>query len=153
MVTLDDVDRKILRAVQRDGGLSTFALAEKVGTSQSSCWRKMKSFEETGILGGTIRPVDARAVGLSVNVICNVRLKDHLPESRSAFLRFVEAHDEVLECFAMSGDWDYLLRVIADSVESYQIFLMRSLLVYPAVATASSHFVLSVDKHTVALPI
>lgn len=153
MVSLDATDRKILRAIQADGGMSTMALAERAGTSQSSCWRKLRSLEETGVIGDTVRLIDARAVGLTINVICNVRLKDHLPASRDDFLRFVEDHDEVLECFAMSGDWDYLLRVIAASVESYQSFLMRSLLVYPCVATASSHFVLSVDKHTAALPI
>jgi DNA-binding Lrp family transcriptional regulator len=153
MITLDDTDRKILRTLQVDGGVSTMALAEVVGASQSSCWRKLRSLEENGAIGHAVRPVDARVIGLTVNVICNVRLKDHLPDSRNSFLRFVAAQDMVLECFAMSGDWDYLLRVIADSVESYQIFLMRGLLVYPAVASASSHFVLSVDKFTTALPI
>jgi DNA-binding Lrp family transcriptional regulator len=153
MIELDAVDRKIIRALQADANLSTQSLAEKVGSSQSSCWRKVRSLEETGVLGKLTRSVDARAIGLSVNVMCNIRLKNHQPDTRADFQKFINGRDEVLESFAMSGDWDYLLRVVSDSVETYQNFLMRSLLVHPSVVTASSHFVLSVDKFTTALPV
>lgn len=153
MVKLDATDRSLLRALQENAGLSTSALAEQLGISQTSCWRKLRALEDSGVLLSPTRSIDAARVGLTVNVICNLRLRDHLPATRQEFLHFVEGRSEILECFAMSGEWDFLLRIIADSVEGYQAFLMRRLLVQPAVATASSHFVLSVDKFTTTVPV
>lgn len=97
--------------------------------------------------------VNADKVGCGVNVLCNIRNRSHTIEVRTEFEDFVRSRPEILECFSMSGDWDYLLRIVVRDVGDYEAFLMRILLNHPSVASASSHFALSVTKHTISLPI
>ncbi len=150
---VDETDRRLLRALQSDAGLSQAALAELVGISPASCWRRIQALEARGILLNTVRLLDAARVGRGVNVLCHVRMNSHAPESRGAFERFVADRPEVMECYSMSGEWDYLLRVVVADVAGYERFLMRDLLAHPRVATASSHFALGQVKYTTALPI
>lgn len=150
---LDDVDRKILRILQRDGAISHAALAEQVGASTASCWRRIRALEAAGVLGPTVRLLNPEAVGRGVNVLCQVRMKSHQPDTRRDFEQFVESHAEIIECYSMSGEWDYLLRVTVADVADYERFLMRELLGHPAVATAASHFALNQVKYTTALPV
>ncbi len=150
---MDALDRNIVIALQREGGLSHAALAERVGASQAACWRRVKALEAAGVLGPTVRLVEPGAVQLTVTVICQVRLKNHLPESTRQFESFVSTQPEIMECYSMSGEWDYLLRVVAKDVAGYETFLMRHLLPQPSVATAASHFALREVKYTTVLPI
>ncbi len=150
---LDAIDRRLLEVLQQQGDISHAALAERVGASSASCWRRIRALETAGVLGATVRLVDPQAVGRGVDVICHVRMKSHEPERRRAFETFVQAHSEIVECFSMSGEWDYLLRVVVGDVTHYEHFLMRELLAHPSVGTASSHFALSRIKHTTALPV
>lgn len=151
--TLDAIDRRILKELQVDASLSHADLAERVGTSAASCWRRIKSLEASRILASTVRLVDAERVGRGVNVFCNVRVRNHARDVRASFEAFVLSRPEVLECYSMSGDWDYLLRVVAADVGDYEQFLMRTLLEHPAVGGASSHFALSLTKFTTAIPV
>lgn len=153
LLILDSIDRRILKELQLDASLSHADLGERVGTSAASCWRRIKSLEASGILIATVRLVDAERVGRGVNVFCNVRVCSHARDVRGSFEEFVRSRPEVLECYSMSGDWDYLLRVVAADVGDYEQFLMRTLLEHPAVGTASSHFALSLAKFTTAIPV
>lgn len=153
MGSFDRVDAAILRALQADGTLSQSRLAEMVGASAASCWRRVRALEERGILGPTVRLVDADALGLSVNALCYVRLKNHLPETSRAFESFLETAPSIVECYAVSGDWDYLMRVVAADIASYERVLRTEILANAAVATASSNFALSTRKRTTALPV
>lgn len=150
---MDEVDRKILRALQEDAGLSHAALAERVGASPTSCWRRIKALEEAGILRGAVRLVDPQSVGRGVNVMLQVRMKSHAPEMRQAFETFLRARPEIMECYSMSGEWDYLLRIVVADVADYERFLMRELLNHPNVAVSASHFALSQVKYTTAVPV
>lgn len=150
---MDEVDRKILRALQEDAGLSHAALAERVGASPTSCWRRIKALEEAGVLRGAVRLVDPRSVGRGVNVMLQVRMKSHAPEMRQAFETFLRARPEIMECYSMSGEWDYLLRIVVADVADYERFLMRELLNHPNVAVSASHFALSQVKYTTAVPV
>lgn len=150
---IDLLDRRIIAELQRDASLSHAELAQRVGSSTASVWRKIRALENAGILLGSVRMVDAGMVGYGVNVLCNVRARSHSVEARTSFEDFVRERPEILECYSMSGDWDYLLRIVARDVADYEAFLMRTLLHHPAVASASSHFALSVTKHIIALPI
>jgi Lrp/AsnC family transcriptional regulator len=150
---LDAIDRRILTLLQQDATLSHADLAERVGASSASCWRRIKALEAAGYLTRTVRLVDPERVGRDVNVLCNVRMRSHAKEAREAFERFVGERPEIVECFSMSGDWDYLLRIVVADVADYNDFLMRTLLGHGSVAGASSHFALQLTKYTTALPV
>jgi Lrp/AsnC family transcriptional regulator len=152
-IQLDGVDRRILAALQRDATLTNADLATTVGASAASCWRRIKALEEAGVLRGAVRLVDPEAVGRGVNVLCNVRMRSHRENAREEFERFVDARPEVVESFSMSGEWDYLLRVVVADVADYNRFLMTALLGHPSVDGASSHFALSLTKFTTAFPV
>jgi DNA-binding Lrp family transcriptional regulator len=153
IMNLDPMDRRILDQLQMDATLSNAELAERVGSSAASCWRRIKALEAAGVLGPTVRLLNAQAIDRKVNVLCNIRVRNHARDVRAAFEDFVRQRREIMECYSMSGDWDYLLRVVATDVEDYERFLMRVLLDHPSVGGASSHFVLSLTKYTTALPI
>lgn len=150
---LDVIDRRILECLQRDATISHAELAEKVGASSASCWRRVKAMEAAGIFVGTVRLADANKLGCGVNVLCNVRVVSQLHKSSLDFEDFVMAHPEIVECYSMSGDSDYLLRIVARDVADYNEFLMDKMLKHPAVASASSHFALQTVKFTTALPV
>jgi Lrp/AsnC family transcriptional regulator len=150
---LDAIDRKILGELQRDGSVSHADLAERVGASSASCWRRIRALEAGGVLTRTVRLVSPESIGRDVNVLCNVRLSSHAPENTAAFEAFVEESPEIVECFSMSGDWDYLMRVVVANVADYNVFLMRRLLPHASVAGASSHFALTTVKYTTELPV
>ena len=113
----------------------------------------MKALEAADILGPAVRLLDAAQVGYGVNVICNVRMRSHDTANTSAFEAFVHNRPEILDCYSMSGDWDYLLRVVSSDVADYERFLMRVLLPQPSVATASSHFARSQTKYSTRFPV
>jgi Lrp/AsnC family transcriptional regulator len=150
---LDQVSRRILTLLQEDATISHADLAERVGASSASCWRRIKAMEVAGYLTRTVRLVDPERVGRGVNVLCNVRMKSHDQAARTAFESYVRTRPEIIEVFSMSGEWDYLLRVVAADVADYNSFLMHQLLGHPSVAGASSHFALELVKYTTAIPI
>lgn len=153
MVHLDPLDRKLLRLLQKRADLSQAALAEEVGSSPASCWRRIKALEDAGVLGPTVRLLNPRAIGKNLDAICQVRMKAHDQASRAAFEEFVGQQEEVLECLSMSGEWDYQLRITVGNVEDYEDLLMRRLLSHPAVATSATHFALKRIKYTTAVPV
>lgn len=150
---LDDIDRRLLRALQADASLSHAAMAERVGASPASCWRRIKALEEAGILQTPVRLVDPARVGRGVSVMLQVRMTSHVLELRHEFEAFLRGRPEIMECHSMSGEWDYLMRIVVPDVASYERFLMRELLNHPNVATSASHFALSQVKYTTAVPV
>jgi Lrp/AsnC family transcriptional regulator len=150
---VDAIDKRIIELLQRDGAISHADLGEKVGASAASCWRRIKALEAAGVLTATVRLVDPEKVGLGVNVFCSIRVRNHTRDARKLFEDFMHDRPEVIECFSMSGEWDYLLRIAVADVADYERFLMRTLLEHPSVGAASSHFALSTTKYTTALPV
>jgi Lrp/AsnC family transcriptional regulator len=150
---LDNVDRSIVRVLQRQADISQAALADQVGASAASCWRRIRRMEAQGVLGATVRLVDPDSVGRGLNVFCQVRMKEHDLRARQQFESFVESHEEVLECYSTTGEWDYLLRVVVEDVRDYERLLMERILVHEAVATSASSFALKRVKYTTALPV
>ena len=153
MAQLDDTDRRLLRIVQSDASLSHAALAERIGVSPTSCWRRIRALEEAGVLGASVRLVDPDSVGRGVSVMLQVRMKSHTGAAAQDFEAFVAGRPEILECYSMSGEWDYLMRIVVEGVADYERFLMRDLLNHPNVATSASHFALSQVKYTTAIPV
>lgn len=152
-LNLDALDRRLLRQLQRDAGLSNAELAERVGSTAPSVWRRIRLLEEAGVLGPTVRLADQARLGHGVNMLCNVRMQSFDAAAIAAFESFVEGEERIMECFSMSGDWDYLLRVIATDVADYETFLMQRLVKHPSVASASSHLALRVAKYQTAIPV
>lgn len=150
---LDVLERKLLTLLQEDATWSHVELSEQVGASSASVWRRIKALENDGFLTKTVRLVDPERVGRGVNVLCHIRIKSHTRDTREAFERLVHSKPEVIECFSMSGDFDYLLRIVVADVAEYNNFLMDQILSHPSVAGGSSHFALELVKHTTAIPI
>jgi Lrp/AsnC family transcriptional regulator len=150
---IDGIDRRIIRELQRDASLSHAALAERVGASAASVWRRVRSLEKMGVLGKTVRLADAQALDRSVNVLCQVRMAKQTMAARADFEEFIQSREEIVECYAMSGEWDYLLRISVRDVADYDRFIMRGVLAHPSVANAASNFALRQVKYTTEIPV
>jgi Lrp/AsnC family transcriptional regulator len=122
-IHLDEIDRGILRILQDDSSISTAEIARQVGLSLSPCWRRIRRLEQVGIIRGKVALLDRHALGLEVTVFASVKLSEHgtlaLPEFESA----IEGLPEVIECYAMTGEVDYLLHVVTQDIRSYENFL------------------------------
>jgi Lrp/AsnC family transcriptional regulator len=150
---LDAVDRRIVRELQRDASLSHAALAERVGASAASVWRRVRALETGGVLGKSVRLASGEKLGRAVNVLCQVRMIRQSVEARADFEAFIGAREEIVECYAMSGEWDYLLRIAVRDVADYDRFVMRGVLAHPSVANAASNFALRQVKYTTEIPV
>lgn len=153
LIHIDELDRRILRIVQVEGDISNAALAERVGASAASCWRRLRALEEAGVLGPTVRLLAPAAIDRGLDAICQIRIKSHDVSAREEFEKFVMLWDEIMECYSMSGEWDYQLRIVVADVRAYEEFLMQHLLRHPAVASSASHFALKRIKYTTAMPV
>lgn len=152
-VSLDSIDRKILATLQSEPDLSIAELGERVGLSQTPCWRRMRRLQDVGVLKERAWILDGDKLGLSVSVFAEVRLKLHDEETLEAFESQTRACREIVECFTVSGDSDYLMRIVVGSVSAYEQLLKKVLLHLPGVASVNSNFALNTVKMTTALPI
>jgi Lrp/AsnC family transcriptional regulator len=150
---LDEFDKKILDRLQRDSTIAVAELAEQVGLSQSTCWRRINLLEQAGIIRSRVALLDAKALGLEVTVFANIKLSAHGRRSLSEFEEAISQCPEVVECYTMSGEMDFLLRIVARDIEAYERFLRETLLQMPSVQEVHSHIALSQVKHTTMLPL
>ena len=150
---LDDFDLRILRALQSDADQSMAELGERVGLSHTPCWRRVKKLEAAGYIRGRVVMLDPEKLDLSVNVFVEVHLKDHAEESLNAFEEAVQAIDEVVECYTVSGEKDFLLRVVVPDVAAYEQLLKQRLVHIPGAGSLSSTFALRQVKYTTRLPL
>lgn len=152
-LSLDSIDRRILAALQRDASLSSVQLADEVGISQGPCWRRIRRLEAEGIIKQRVALLDRRKLGLNVMIFAHVKLEAHgrntLPEFEAAIRRF----PEVLECYTLLGETDFLLRIVTRSVEDYERFFRDHLSQLPAVRETISSIALSEIKSTLELPL
>ena len=121
--TLDKIDIEILVALQLDAGISNLELADKVSLSPSPCSRRVKLLEEAGFFRGKVTLLDPKAVGLPVNVFIQITLNRQEKKNLEVFENNISLLPEVMECYLMAGDFDYLIRVAVPDLISYQIFL------------------------------
>ena len=152
MIALDDIDKRILDRLQRDGRVSNADLAEQVGLSSSPCWRRVKALEEAGVIRGYAARLDAKAVGLGVNVFMSVSLTTQVEKALQAFERAASERPEVMECYLMTGDSDYLLRIVVPDLEAYERFVMDFTKI-AGIAKIRSSFALRTVKQGAALPL
>jgi len=152
-VQIDGTDRRILDLLQDDARLTNVDLAQKVGLSPSPCLRRVRLLEEGGVIRRYVTLLDPAQVGLPVSVFVQVTLERQVETALQQFEDAVRQHPEVMECYLMTGDADYLLRVVAPDLESYQRFLLDHLTRIPGVASIKSSFALKQVSYRTALPL
>ena len=153
MTKLDHFDKSILTRIQRQGRITNQRLAESVNLSPAPCLRRVDKLEAAGVIRGYVALADRQQLGLSVLVYIHISLNDHHADTVDAFNRFVETSESILECYSVSGEYDYLLRVVAKDVSALEAFIMEQLLKTNTVRSANTSFVLNEKKYTTALPI
>jgi Lrp/AsnC family leucine-responsive transcriptional regulator len=154
---LDTLDRRILQVLQGDGRITYDELAAQVKLSASAALRRVRRLEEAGVIAGYVALVAPERVGLGLTAYINVRLEKHAEGHKrspmDAFAAAVQTWPEVVECAALTGDMDYLLRVLVRDMAHYSRFIMESLLKHPSVQDCKTSFVLQRLKATTALPV
>ena len=150
---IDEIDRKILAALQKDAHMTTDKLAEFVGLSQSPCARRIRALREAGVIKGYVAVVDQAKVGLPISVFISIKLERQREEELDRFQAAVSRWPEIVECYLMTGQRDYLLRVVIRDIESFEQFLKQKLTKLDGVASIESSFALGQVKHLQALPL
>ncbi|MCF8207152.1 MAG: Lrp/AsnC family transcriptional regulator [Methylotenera sp.] len=150
---LDRASREILEALQADARLSTQALAEKVGLSATPVWRRVKDMEERGLIRGHVALLDREKLGLSICVLANVSLVRHSEGAVEQFERLVATQREIIECHAITGEADYVIKVVAADMKAYDAFLQQHIFKLPGVSSVRSNVVLREVKYETALPV
>lgn len=153
MLELDRIDLAILRTLQDAARMPNAQLAERVGLSPSPCLRRVRRLQAAGLIRGFATLLEPRELGLGVNVFVSVTLNDQARPELEVFESHIARYPEVMECYLMTGDFDYLLRVVATDLDAYQRFLIEKLTRIPGVANIKSSFALKqvIQRH--ALPL
>src|ERR1043165_3238023 len=153
MADLDAIDRKILAALKANGRATMQQIADHDGLCLSPCPRRVRLLEERGVISRYAAMVDQKAIGLHVSVFISIKLARQKEEDLNRFARAISKWDEVLECYLMTGNRDYLLRVVAADLPSYEAFLKNKLTRLDGIASTESSFALSQVKYSIALPV
>lgn len=153
MTSLDDLDRRILVALQGDGRMTNQALADAVGLSPSPCLRRVKQLEAEGVITGYVALADPDRLGLGVSAFIRVRLDRQDDRHLSTFEAAIATFPEVMECYLMSGDADYQLRILVADLQSFEDFLRHKLTRIAGVAQITTSFALRPVIYKTALPI
>jgi Lrp/AsnC family transcriptional regulator len=150
---LSKVDLRILEQLQRDCSLSSGELAEKVGLSQSPCWRRLQRLKEDGYIRRQVALIDPAKFGPVIYISAFLRMATLTEAQREDFIRKVELTPEILECHAIFGEMDIMIKVIAPSMDWYQNFMFKTLLKLPGVQNVQSTVTLTELKSTTAIPL
>lgn len=149
---LDPISVRIIEQMQENSDIGLAELAEATGTTPSSCWRRLDELRARGVIRRSVAVVDPAAIGLAVNVFVQVTLEKQTEAALRVFQSRISRRPEVMECYLMSGDSDYLLRVVVEDLARYHRFVVDHLTTIPGVANLRSSFALEQVKYTTALP-
>ncbi|SFP66467.1 Lrp/AsnC family transcriptional regulator [Tranquillimonas alkanivorans] len=150
---LTDADRAILRALQADGRITNQQLAERVNMSASACWRRVQALEKAGVIAGYTARIDPARLGLGFAAIAHVSLNSHEGSVVRAFVDAVTARREVTQCYATTGDADYVLHVVTEDLQTYDRFMSDFLFRQPHVGHVKTFVVVRDLKPSVSLPV
>ena len=150
---MDITDREILRLIQHDATLSLAAIAAGVGLTPTPCWKRIRRMEAAGVIVGRVTLLDPALVGLPLSVFVALEIADHSASWIEGFATTVAAMPEVLECWRMGGDVDYLLRVAVADMPAYDAFYRRLTATVPGLRNVTSRFAMERVKGTTALPL
>ncbi len=153
MSDLDAIDVKILSALQNNADVNVQDLADLVGISKTPCWRRLKKLEQEGYIKKQVALLDRKKLGFSMMAYVQVTMLDHEISTLEKFLAFVEDSPYILECNAIAGNFDYVLKVVVKDTEQLETFLMRQLLSLGVIQSTNTNFILREKKSTTALPL
>mgnify|MGYP001480433307 FL=1 len=153
VLELDRIDRRILNVIQQDARISNADLAREVDLSPSPCWRRLRALQEAGVIRQHVSLLDADAVGLPVSVFVSVSLDKQIEDNLARFEEAVRERPEVMECYLMTGEADYLLRVVVPDLRAYERLVLEQLTRIPGVANIKSSFALKQVSYKTALPL
>lgn len=146
IINLDLTDKKILNLLQQNSKANIKEIALKIGLTQTPTYERIKRLEKAGVIKNYIAVLDKEKVGYTIEVFCQVTLLVHSKEMITRFENAINKIDEVMECFHVAGNYDYLLKIIVKDMNSYQAFLKNKLSVLDSVANVQSTFVMSSTK-------
>jgi DNA-binding Lrp family transcriptional regulator len=151
--SLDAIDRRILAELQQNARIANADLAREVGLSPSPCLRRVRDLEEAGVIRSYVALLEPAAVGLPISVFVQVTLERQIEKALETFEQAILQRPEVMECYLMTGDADYLLRVVVADLTAYERFLKDHLTRVQGVASIKSSFALKQVKYRTALPL
>jgi Lrp/AsnC family transcriptional regulator, leucine-responsive regulatory protein len=150
---LDTLDLRILAELQQDGSLTNVELSRRVHLSPSPCLARVKALEAAGVIERYVALASAKALGLGLNVFINISLKEQSKDKLAEFERRIAEHDEVMECYLMTGDSDYLIRVAVTDIGALERFILEQLSPIPGIEKIRSSFALKQVRYKTALPL
>ena len=150
---MDKIDRKILQELQLDATLSLAVLAERVSLSPTPCWKRIKRLENEGYITSRVALVNPDKVGLGVSVFVHIKTRHHNSEWLESFADKISQYPEVAECYRMSGEYDYLLRVVVKDIQSFDRFYKTLVNSVDGLTDVTSSFSMEQMKYTTALPL
>jgi DNA-binding Lrp family transcriptional regulator len=150
---MDLFDKKILKTLQLDGRITNKDLAERVALSQAPCWRRVDHLEKQGLIKGYTAIVDQDKLGLSITAFAQISLDNHHPETVEQFDQGIQQWPEILECHATSGEYDYLLKIVARDMNDYNQLIYEKILRIPSIRSINTSFSMQQKKRTSHLPI
>lgn len=153
MTDLDEIDLKLLKLLQHKGKLTTKEIAQQVNLSQTPVYERIKRLEREGVIKKYVALVEAEKVGKGLIVFCDITLKEHTKEIGHQFVQEVTSLKYVCECYNISGDYDFRLKVMVRDMKHYQDFVLNDLGTIKNIGSAHSTFVMGVIKHTFSVPL
>ena len=150
---LDQTDRKILHLLQSEPGINASHIGERIGLSQSAVWRRIQGLREEGIIRDQPVKIDREKIGLNTMVFAHVKLTSHGRSNLAAFAEAVKSYPEVLDCYVLLGNVDFLLRIVTEDIKAYEQFFFERLSQLPGVQEINSSISLSEIKHSTVLPV
>lgn len=150
---LDAIDLKILNLMQQDASLSTAEMADRVGLSQSPCWRRIQRLRDEGYIKAQVAIIDWQKLGFSLQIFAQVKMETRTDDEVEKFVRAINTIPEILECYSLFGERDFMLKIVAPDVKWYQNFVFSVLRKLPGVADIQSTVTLLEAKFTTAVPL
>lgn len=150
---MDSVDKTILTLLQQDVTLPVSDIAERVNLSTTPCWKRIKRLEESGVIKSRVALLDAAKIGAGVSVFVHIKTQQHEQRWLTRFAESIAAFDEVMECYRMAGEWDYLLRVATKDIESFDRFYKKLISEVEGLTDVTSSFAMEEIKFSTRLPL
>jgi len=146
-------DIEILKLLQKDASMSTAAIAERINISQSPCWRRINRLEQEGVIKDRVALLDRDTLGMDVVVFATINLTGTGRQNLEAFEKEIVRHPEVMECYTMTGIWDYMLKIVTKDIRHYETFVRNTLTESPEIRELHSHMAVTEIKNSTEMPL